>query len=88
MVGLIHKDPEHYTNYIWDVLAAAVAIDPTLVQEEYYQFVDVNDVYSPCYGKTIAFIGEPPVGTQKAHIVQTIDRERLWPMILEVFDEL
>ncbi len=88
MVGLFRKDPEHYTNYIWDVLAAAVAIDPTLVQEEYYQFVDVNDVYSPCYGKTIAFIGEPPVGTQKAHIVQTIDRERLWPMILEVFDEL
>ena len=84
----VFKNNPDAKNYVWDVLAAAVAIDPSLVEEEYFQYVDVNDVYSPCYGKTLAFQGDPPEGTKKAHIVQTIDQARLWAMITKVFDKL
>lgn len=87
MKELFKKYPDH-KNFVWDVLAAAVAIDPSLVEEEYFQYVDVNDVYSPCYGQTLAFQGEPPEGTRKAHIVQTIDQARLWAMITKVFDKM
>lgn len=87
MKEVFKNNPDH-KNYVWDVLAAAVAIDPSLVEEEYFQYVDVNDIYSPCYGKTLAFQGEPPEGTRKAHIVQTIDQARLWSMITKVFDKM
>ena len=87
MKNVFKNNPDH-KNYVWDVLAAAVAIDPSLVEEEYFQYVDVNDVDSPCYGKTLAFQGDPPEGTRKAHIVQTIDQARLWAMITKVFDKL
>lgn len=84
---LFRSDPK-YKNYIWDILAAAVVIDPTVILEEEKLPIDVNDQYGLGYGQTLAFRGFGPVGTQNARIVYTIDRSKVWEMVEKVFDIL
>ena len=43
------KDP-HYTRLVWDTIAAAVLIDPTLITEQQNRSVDVNSDYALDYG--------------------------------------
>jgi inosine-uridine nucleoside N-ribohydrolase len=79
---------EPFINYIWDVLAAASVIDPTLITEERTYPVDVNDSFSMSYGQSLAFTGVGPEGSQKARIVFTVDENKLWQMIFKMADEL
>ena len=84
---LFRKNPK-FENYIWDVLAAAYVIDPSIITKEVFMPVDVNDTYSLSYGETLAFAGPGPEGSQKAHIVQEVDRKKIWYMLFETFDKL
>lgn len=84
---LFQQDPG-FSSYIWDVLAAAVVIDPLVITREETLPVDVNDQYGPGYGDTLAYRGFGPEGTQKARIVFAVDQDRLWPMVEKVFDRL
>jgi inosine-uridine nucleoside N-ribohydrolase len=84
---LFRKDPK-FENYIWDVLAAAYVLDPSIITKEVFMPVDVNDTYSLSYGETLAFVGPGPEGSQKAHIVQEVDRKKVWHMLFETFDKL
>ena len=84
---LFRNDPK-FENYIWDVLAAAYVIDPSIITKEVFMPVDVNDTYSLSYGETLAFAGPGPEGSQKAHIVQEVDRKKIWHMLFETFDKL
>jgi inosine-uridine nucleoside N-ribohydrolase len=38
---------------IWDTIAAAVVIDPTLIVEEETRWIDVNAAYTADYGRSI-----------------------------------
>lgn len=68
--------------FMWDLVAAAVCIDETLITESVTANVDVDVAYGPGYGQALAFItGIPPLGTQKAKIVTNVDTVRLWKMI-------
>ena len=84
---LFRNDPK-FENYIWDVLAAAYVIDPSIITKEVFMPVDVNDTYSLSYGETLAFVGPGPEGSQKAHIVQEVDRKKIWTMLFQTFDKL
>ncbi len=77
-----------FENYIWDVLAASYVLDPSIVTEEVFMPVDVNDTYSLSYGETLAFAGPGPEGSQKAHIVQKINRKKVWKIVTDTFDKL
>ena len=79
---LFLENPE-YTHYVWDVIAAAIVIDPTLIKEEVTRYIDVNSQFGFTYGQSIAFTSNQPVGTQPARIILTVDEERLWKMIDE-----
>lgn len=81
-----HKNPGD--NYVWDVLAAALVIDPAIITEEVTMPVDVNAVFSPSYGQTLAYKGVGPEGTQKARIILTVDDKKLWNMIYGLCDKL
>lgn len=72
-----------WTNGVWDLLVAAILIDPTLVKEEKTRRVDVNAEWGLNYGQSLAF-GEDggPVGSRLARIVMDIDQERFWEMVL------
>lgn len=74
--------------YIYDVLAAAVIIDPTVVKSQEFMAVDVNDTWSLSYGQSLAFREAGPEGSQKAHIVTDIDRAKVLKMLQKLFDEL
>lgn len=82
------RDGAAFNNYVWDVIAAAIVIDPSLILEEEKCFVDINDTYSPSYGQSLAYRGAAPAGTQAARIIKTVDEKRLWQMIYRVCDEL
>ena len=77
---LFIEDP-NYVHYIWDVIAGAIIIDPTLIKEEVTRYVDVNSQFGFSYGQSVAFERNQPVGTQQARIVVTIDGDRLWKMV-------
>ena len=76
------------TILIWDILVAAVIIEPDIIEEEITLPVDVNDVYSPSYGQTLAYRGQRPNGTQEARIVLTTNQESIENMLGEFFDTL
>ncbi len=81
-----HKNPGD--NYVWDALAAAIAIDSTIITQEVTQPVDVNAVFSPSYGQTLAYKGVGPEGTQKARIILAVNEKKLWQMIYTMCDQL
>lgn len=74
------KNPD-YVHFVWDVIAGAVVIDPSLITEEVTRHVDVNSQFGSSYGESIAFNENPPLGTQQARIILKVDTDRLWKMI-------
>lgn len=77
-----------YVIYVWDVIAAAIFVDPSLITEEVSYPVDVDDQFGLSYGKVYAFKGKAPAGARNARIILTVDEERLWDMIYKLCDEL
>ena len=75
-------------TFIWDVLTAALIIDPSVITEEVTMPIDVNDVYSPSYGQTLAYIRVQPEGTQKARIVKNVDQKKILWMIHDTLKTL
>ena len=73
---------------IWDILTAATIINPEIVKEEITLPVDVNDVYSPSYGQTLAYRGQKPEGTQEARIVLVPDQDIVENILRDIFDRL
>ena len=84
---MFRKDPS-FKNYIWDVLAAAVAIDPSVILESETLPIDVDDQYGYGYGQTMGFRGAAPEGAQNAKIVYAVDRAKIWKMVEDVFNKL
>lgn len=74
-------------RFIWDVLAAAVVIDPSIILDDEKMPVDVNDVYSPSYGETLAY-RTAPSGAQTARIVTEIDQLKLRAMLDRLFSSI
>ena len=77
------KNP-NYTRLVWDTVAAAVVIDPTLIVEEETRWVDVNSDYGLDYGRSLGYHKQGPAGTQKARILFTIDEERFWNLMVDL----
>lgn len=82
VVGQEFAENPVFFQYIWDALAAASLIEPSLVLNFTDRYIDVVDVYGPTYGQSLAFDGDGPVNTQKVSIVTDINLDRLWEMLL------
>lgn len=74
------KDPK-FRHFVWDVIVSAIIIDPTLITEETTRYIDVNDQFGLSYGQSLTYPRVPPVGAQKARIIQSIDIDRFWDMV-------
>jgi inosine-uridine nucleoside N-ribohydrolase len=79
----LYGENADYTHYIWDVIVAAILIDPTLIVEEGTMPIDVCTDYGHAYGQSMAYERQAPIGAQKARIIRTVDRDRLWDLIYE-----
>jgi len=79
----LYGENEAYTHYIWDIIVAAIIMDPTLITEEVTMPIDVCTDYGYAYGQSLAYERQAPVGAQNARIVKTVDKERLWKLIYD-----
>jgi purine nucleosidase len=80
----------HYTrkpgDYLWDELAAAAWLDPTLITRERYVFMDVSLDKGISYGDTLVWTehDKPSISLQKAHVQMDVD----WPKFQKMFVQL
>jgi len=82
--GSEFKENPEKTRFVWDTIAAAVVIDPTLITEEESRWIDVNAEYTLDYGRSLSYKNQGPVGTQKARILFSIDENRFWDQMVNL----
>jgi purine nucleosidase len=69
----------HEFYYLWDELAAAAWLDPTIITKERLLYVDVDTTHGPNYGDTLTWSADtkPTVGTpQLVHVQEDLDAPR------------
>ncbi|MHC4300741.1 MAG: nucleoside hydrolase, partial [Planctomycetota bacterium] len=76
------------SQLVWDTIAAAVVIDPTLIVEEQTRWVDVNSDFGPDYGRSLGYSRQGPAGTRKARILMSIDEQRFWNLMVDLLTKL
>ena len=77
------KNPR-FTRLVWDTIAAAVVIDPTLIVEQESRWIDVNSDYGLDYGRSLGYRKQGPAGTRKARILKAIDEDRFWDLMVDM----
>jgi inosine-uridine nucleoside N-ribohydrolase len=65
---------------VWDTLAAAYVLDPSLVTDLREVHVDVDTVFGANYGRSVGHHKNPPVGSHPAKVVFAIDLDRFWTL--------
>jgi inosine-uridine nucleoside N-ribohydrolase len=76
-------------NYLWDELAAAAWLDPTLITSERYVYMDVNTEHGPNYGDTLTWAEEykPALPLNKVHAQMDVDLPRLQKFLVELLSQ-
>ena len=76
----------HENYYMWDELAAAAWIEPSIITKEQVRFIDVDTTRGPSYGETLSWTEEnkPKVHVSPAHVWVDVDRERFERMFVEL----
>ncbi len=76
------KNPKH-TSFVWDLIVAAIIIDPALITGEKTAKVDINADLGLSYGQSLAYpVKSGPGGTQLARIVMEIDQKVFWDLAI------
>lgn len=84
--GMFASDPQ-FTFYVWDVVVAAVILDPTLITGERTCFIDVDTQFGLSYGRSYAYPATGPEGARRARIVTQIDQERFWALVEKLYHD-
>jgi purine nucleosidase len=73
-------------EYLWDELAAAAWLDPSLITRERYVYMDVSLDKGISYGDTVVWSDDdkPNLDLQKAHVQMDLD----WPKFQSFFMQL
>ena len=76
-------------NYLWDELAAAAWLDPTLITSERYAYMDVNTEHGPNYGDTLTWAEEykPTLPLNKVHAQMGVDLPRLQKFLIDLLSQ-
>jgi inosine-uridine nucleoside N-ribohydrolase len=69
---------------VWDTLAAAYVLDPSIVTDMRELHVDIDTVFGPSYGRSLGHYQSPPQGVQKAKVIFRIDLDRFWAMYTDL----
>lgn len=78
-----HANPDR-TSFIWDCLAAAYLLDPTLFTEEELVPVDVETALGAAYGASYEPSGKPPPDLLPTRVMLDLD----YPRFIELYTEL
>ena len=73
-------------NYLWDELAAAAWLDPTLITKKETRFLDVDLGRGAGYGNMLTWTDrdKPKVDVQPAEIQVDLDTERFYKMFVDL----
>jgi inosine-uridine nucleoside N-ribohydrolase len=76
----------HENYYMWDELAAAAWIDPTIITKEETLYVDVDITRGPNYGNTLNWsdADRPKVGVRPVHVWVDLDKKKFDGMFVEL----
>jgi purine nucleosidase len=71
-------------NYLWDELAAAAWLDPSLITKKEMRFMDVNLDRGPGYGDTLTWIDrdKPKIELQPVEVQDDLDTEKFYKMFV------
>ncbi len=93
-IGKSHEPAAQYVarytrkpgDYLWDELAAAAWLDPSLITRERYVYMDVSTDKGISYGDTIVWSDrdKPAIPLQKVHAQMDVD----WPRFQKMFVQL
>jgi len=72
-------------SYLWDELAAAAWIDPTLITSERQLYMDINLDRGAGYGDTLTWSGrtKPPLDLQLVHVQMDVNMAKFGQMFVE-----
>lgn len=76
-----------YAGYMWDEIAAAAFIDPTLITEQKTLQVNIDIDHGPSYGQTIFMedtVKAPSWMWQKAVVQFDLDKDRFYKMFVDL----
>ncbi|HEY2545552.1 MAG TPA: nucleoside hydrolase [Candidatus Acidoferrum sp.] len=84
LVKYFMKDQGGY--YMWDELAAAAWIDPTLITKKVARYMSVNVDHGPAYGDTLTWTetDNPKLGARLVEIQQDLDLHRFNKMFVDL----
>jgi len=71
---------------LWDEIASAIWLDPTLVTEQEQLYVDFNTQFSASYGDMLSWRAgyQPGLGEQPATVVRSVDTQRLEALMVKM----
>jgi purine nucleosidase len=71
-------------EYMWDELAAAAWLDPSLITKEYKVYMDIDISHGAGYGNTLVWTegNQPGLGEQLVHVQQDLDLEKFNKMFI------
>jgi purine nucleosidase len=73
-------------NYLWDELAAAAWLDPSIVTRERFVYMDVNTDHGANYGDTLTYTDEtrPKITLQKVQAQMDVDLPKLQQLLIHL----
>lgn len=73
-------------NYLWDELAAAAWLDPSIIKSERAVYMDVNIDHGPNYGDTLTWSEKlkPTLPLNKVHAQMDVDLPKLQRLLIEL----
>jgi purine nucleosidase len=73
-------------NYLWDELAAAAWLDPSLITQKETRFMDINLDHGAGYGETLAWTerDKPKTEVQPVEIQVDLDTEKFYKMFVDL----
>jgi inosine-uridine nucleoside N-ribohydrolase len=73
-------------SYMWDELAAAAWIDPTLITRKVTRYMSVNIDHGAAYGNTLTWTDQdnPKLGARLVEIQMDLDLARFNKMFVEL----
>lgn len=73
-------------NYLWDELAAAAWLDPSIITKKETRFLDIDLDRGANYGNVLSWAAEdnPPAGVQPMEIQVDLDAKKFYDMIVNL----
>jgi len=76
-------------EYLWDELAAAAWLDPTIITKESSLYMDIDISHTAGYGNVLVWVpgSQPRLGEQLVHIQEDLDKEKFYRMFIDLMSQ-